>query len=164
MYGHILLTLDGSALARSAIPHAAKVAGPESEIAVLEVIPTERELAVQLSGSLFEIAEPRGATEQHVRNAHFIRRQEAERHVREAAEALRALGAPSVRSLVAEGLPGNTILDQAGQLGAEAIVMATRGHTGLGREVLGSVAEYVLRHAGPRAVVLVGPLAPPLNG
>ena len=37
--------------------------------------------------------------------------------------------------------------------------MATRGHSGLGREVVGSVAEYVLRHAGPVAVVLVGPRA-----
>jgi nucleotide-binding universal stress UspA family protein len=34
--------------------------------------------------------------------------------------------------------------------------MPTRGHGGLGREVVGSVAEYVLRQPGEAAVVLVG--------
>jgi nucleotide-binding universal stress UspA family protein len=163
MYRHVLLTVDGSDLSRSAIPHAAKVAGPEGEITVVEVVPTERQLAIEVSGAAFELTTATETLADHVRQAHFVRRRDAERHVQEAVDRLRALGVRSVRGTVAEGLAGNSILEAAGNAGAEAIVMATRGHSRLGREVLGSVAEYVLRHAGPRAVVLVGPLAPPLD-
>ena len=42
---------------------------------------------------------------------------------------------------------GDAILDAAAQAGAELIVMGTHGRTGVRRLVLGSVAEYVLRHA-----------------
>ena len=159
MYRHILLTVDGSDLSSSAIPHAAELAGSDTEVAVLEVIPTERQLAVEMSGALFEIVEGSSSIEEQLKSAHFVRKQHADSHVSEAVEQLRAAGVKSVQGIVTEGIAANVILDQADQLGSNAIVMATRGHSGLGREVLGSVAEYVLRHAGPRAVVLVGPRA-----
>ena len=57
------------------------------------------------------------------------------------------------------GRAADVIVDTATEERASAVAMATRGHSGLGREVVGSVAEYVLRHAGPLATVLVGPRA-----
>ena len=48
---------------------------------------------------------------------------------------------------VVEGSPAATILSTAEELGAELIVLGTRGRTGLQRVLLGSVAESVVRHS-----------------
>jgi len=83
--------------------------------------------------------------------------QRAQADVESAKQELEAAGIKSVRTEVVAGLAGNVIADTAEREGVDAIVMATRGHGGLGREVVGSVAEYVLRHAGNAAVIFVGP-------
>ncbi|MBV8773229.1 MAG: universal stress protein [Deltaproteobacteria bacterium] len=49
--------------------------------------------------------------------------------------------------LVREGNPAGVTVHLAQELGAELIVMATHGHKGFVRIVLGSVAEQVLREA-----------------
>jgi nucleotide-binding universal stress UspA family protein len=46
-----------------------------------------------------------------------------------------------------EGRPGKTIVDFAEEHGFDLIVMGTHGHTGWNRLMLGSIAEYVVRHA-----------------
>lgn len=46
-----------------------------------------------------------------------------------------------------EGDPATTIVEQARAIGAEMIVMGSRGRTGLARLVLGSTAEHVIRTA-----------------
>ena len=52
-----------------------------------------------------------------------------------------------------EGLPAESILGRANQGDVDVIVMASHGRTGLGRFLVGSVAERVVRHA--RCPVLV---------
>lgn len=52
-----------------------------------------------------------------------------------------------VETHVAMGDPGAAIVNTAERFGADIIVMGTHGRTGLSRLLLGSVAEYVLRHA-----------------
>jgi len=49
--------------------------------------------------------------------------------------------------LVREGPAGRTIVQVAAELGADLIVIGTHGRTGIGRVLLGSVAEEVLRRA-----------------
>lgn len=75
------------------------------------------------------------------------------------------LGEVSVRMLarghrveidVRFGHPGRRIADVVADYDIDLIVMATRGRSGLGRVVLGSVAEDVLR-AATTPVLLVGP-------
>lgn len=46
-----------------------------------------------------------------------------------------------------EGKPGKTIVRFAEENGFDLIVMGTHGHSGLNHLILGSVAEYVVRHA-----------------
>jgi nucleotide-binding universal stress UspA family protein len=53
----------------------------------------------------------------------------------------------AVRSFVRSGKPFNEITALAGERGADLIVIATHGHTGLKRVWLGSTAERVVRHA-----------------
>ncbi|MCB9598013.1 MAG: universal stress protein [Sandaracinaceae bacterium] len=50
-----------------------------------------------------------------------------------------------VEPKLVEGFPHPTIVDTALELGADLIVLATHGRTGLGHLLLGSVAEKVVR-------------------
>jgi len=52
-----------------------------------------------------------------------------------------------VEHRLGEGDPATVILEVAEETGAGLIVMGTHGRTGLGRLVMGSVAEQVLRTA-----------------
>ena len=155
-YEHVLLTLDGSLLAKSAIPHAARAAGPEGSVAILQVIRTEDQVRQELQGSAYEFIVT-GSLEDVVHSAWFGEREAAHENLAAAADQLRAAGVGTVEVEVREGLAGNEIIDCSRRHQSDVIVMATRGHSGLGREVLGSVAEYVLRHAEGAAVLLVGP-------
>ena len=49
--------------------------------------------------------------------------------------------------LVWEGAAGDAIVDAAGAEGADVIVVGRRGLGAVGRIVLGSVSDYVVRHA-----------------
>ncbi len=61
-----------------------------------------------------------------------------------------------IKRHVAIGRPSHEIVSLAGRLQADLIVMGTHGRTGIRRAVIGSVAEYVVRHA-PCTVVCVKP-------
>lgn len=65
---------------------------------------------------------------------------------------LNALGtqfgsAIAVTTNLIQGKPGPGIVEYVDQVNADMVVMGTHGYTGLDRLVLGSVAEYVVRHA-----------------
>ena len=157
MYSKILLTLDGSELSKAAIPHAAQLArDTDTEVVILEVIDPSATALMRTVTAAFDTFTAHSSEEME-KSANFIQKRDAGRHLEEAAAALKEAGVRNVTSEIREGDPGNEILDTASSRGCGAVVMATRGHSGLGREVAGSVAEYVLRHAGATAVVLVGP-------
>ena len=63
-------------------------------------------------------------------------------------------GAPAPRLHVSSGDPAAAILDSAAKLGADLIVMASHGRTGVGRAVFGSVAEGVLRRTPVPVLVI----------
>src|SRR5690606_12135553 len=58
------------------------------------------------------------------------------------------------RQEVITGDPAGVIVDQAAQRGVDAIVMTTRGYSGLTRWTLGSVSEKVMRGAASPVVVV----------
>jgi len=64
-----------------------------------------------------------------------------------------ALGLPDAEARIIGGSPGPAICGLAEELGAAAIVMGTRGHGGIKRAVLGSVADHVTRNAPCPVVV-----------
>lgn len=59
-----------------------------------------------------------------------------------------------VTGFVREGVPAHTIVETAGELGADLIVMGTRGLLGLKHVLLGSVAERTLRRASCPVLVV----------
>jgi nucleotide-binding universal stress UspA family protein len=56
--------------------------------------------------------------------------------------------------LLEEGPAGPTITRKADELPAQLVVMGTHGRTGLRRVLIGSVAEYVVRHASCSVLVV----------
>ena len=61
-----------------------------------------------------------------------------------------------VETIFTEGKPGHEIVRVAEELKADLIVLGTHGHSGWKRFTLGSVAEFVGRHA-PCAVITIRP-------
>jgi nucleotide-binding universal stress UspA family protein len=61
---------------------------------------------------------------------------------------------------VEEGDPALTILQVAGEINADLIVMGTHGRTGIGRLLMGSVAEEVVRRAVCPVLTVTNPFAP----
>lgn len=53
----------------------------------------------------------------------------------------------AVQTRLIEGVPAQSIVDYANEIGAEMIVMGTHGHSGFKRFLLGSTAERVVRTA-----------------
>lgn len=84
--------------------------------------------------------------------------------IEEAREAAASKLEALIRNVAAEGVAATShlsevpaasaIVDLAEEIGADLIVMGTRGHTGLKHVLLGSVAERTLRHA-PCSVLTV---------
>ncbi|MFN7429404.1 MAG: universal stress protein [bacterium] len=61
---------------------------------------------------------------------------------------------PAPHTFLRQGRPDYEVVACAKQWGADLLVLGTHGRTGLGRVLLGSVAEHVVRHA-PCSVLVV---------
>ena len=123
----IVIPLDGSALAETAIEAAVQI-GKQQGATIVLVRAVE---APWLHGE--------GIAEAQVR---VVR--EAEDYLDRIAERLRGDGA-TVATSVWYGAPAVSIIDAAAAQHAGLIVMTSHGRSGLGRLFLGSVAESVLR-------------------
>jgi nucleotide-binding universal stress UspA family protein len=123
----ILVPLDGSPLAEAALAKAVELAGPGTTLILLRAAE-----AHSVPG-----ADPTDVQIQVVRDA--------EEYLRAAAERARAAGAGTVETSVWYGPAPPAIVEAARLRKVDLIVMSTHGRSGLGRLILGSVAESVLR-------------------
>jgi nucleotide-binding universal stress UspA family protein len=116
MYKRIMVPLDGSDLAQSALTHALEL-GRALEATLL----------------LFYVRDPRsGSVEAAQRYLAFVRDQQAASGVR-------------IEILVGEGPVAAAIIEAAERERIDLIAMATHGRSGMQRVVYGSVAEQILR-------------------
>lgn len=145
-YRRILVAHDGSDLASAAVTHAAGLARMSGAgILLLRVTETAGQTLAKLGGGW-----PPAGSEVVVEAAvEETRRRDAEAVARldDVRQELRRLGVPQVSVEVVEGIPGEVIVATAGREGCDLIVMATHGRSGLGRALLGSVADHVTRYA-----------------
>jgi nucleotide-binding universal stress UspA family protein len=152
MYTRILVTHDGSELASAAFPHAAYLARALGlPVVLLRVTDSATETLARMSSGWVP---PNRTTAE-------IAATEAERLRTAAVDALdrlsddmRASGVERVNIEVAVGEAGPAIVDAVKRLRCDLIVTSTRGRSGLGRALLGSVADYVVRHS-PVPVLIV---------
>lgn len=156
MYKKLLLTLDGSELAATAVPHAAQIAaGVGAEVVLVRVIDSVGHIIAQTSPAGFE-GMGGAVSAELAQEAVAGQRAAAERDLSAVAQQLNAQGISKVSIEVLEGMPGEMVVEAAERLGCDLVVIATHGRSGLRRAVLGSVADHVVRHVHS-AVLLVRP-------
>jgi nucleotide-binding universal stress UspA family protein len=139
----ILVPLDGSALAESALPPAVELARPAGATLLLIRAAEAR---------VVPGADPVGAQVEVVL--------EAEAYLEGVAARLREQGTLAVEPTVWYGPAVASIVDAARAGRIDLIVMTTHGRSGLGRLILGSVAESVLRGTSTPILLLRAPEAP----
>jgi nucleotide-binding universal stress UspA family protein len=164
MYGRILVPLDGSRFAESALPLAAAV--QKGTNAAVELISSHDPVPPPLAGpeeaaglavpvhvdTLAAVPATAGSLRDHLR-------QERTTYLRDAAQRLREGAGVEAEVHLAEGRPDKAILERAQSTGANLVVMATHGRGPMERAWLGSVADRVVRES--HVPVL---LARPLEG
>lgn len=87
----------------------------------------------------------------------LAKRMEKEAHLSLQAMVERAKDSVTVVEMVREGRTWDVICKTATEVGADIIVMASQGRTGLAHALIGSVAESVVRHAECPVLVVRGP-------
>jgi nucleotide-binding universal stress UspA family protein len=139
----IVVPLDGSVLAEGAVARVSEIAADSGA----EVLLVRAVVAHAFPGA--DIIE-----------AQVLVIRDAEAYLGEVETRMRALGVRRVRSAVWYGAAASAIVEAAEVNHAELIVMMTHGRTGLGRLVMGSVAESVLRGTSTPILLLRAPGAP----
>ena len=138
----ILIPLDGSVLAEAAIAKATEVAGLDTTLILLRAVEAHALPGVDPTGAQVEIV------------------REAEEYLAAMATRLREQGVERVETSVWYGPAASTIVEAARLRKADLIAMSTHGRSGLGRLILGSVAESVLRGTATPILLMRVPGAP----
>jgi nucleotide-binding universal stress UspA family protein len=139
VYKKILVPLDGSKLAESALPHVEVLAkGCDTEEVILISV-TER---VQGYRAFEDSSQPLG--QRLAPEASGKKEKQAQRYLGRIAKAMKAKGI-KVDTEVLLGDPAEAIVGYAKQSGCDLIVMASHGRSGPSRWAHGSVADKVFR-------------------
>ena len=145
----LLVPLDGSGLAEQALAKALDVAeGGQPTLLLLRAA----------EASTWPGVDP---TEEQIRVVH-----EAEEYLNAVQARLASKGIRKVETSVWYGPPASAIVEAARVSHADLIVMTTHGRSGLGRLILGSVAEAVLRGTSTPIMLLRAdgaPVEPPIG-
>ena len=140
----IFVPLDGSGLAEKALPHVIALAkGLKLAVQLLRVYALPRDAYIVADGVIAQgSAQFREAMQKEI-----------ESYLDGKVETLRAEGLAEVIGTAMEGDPASEIIDLAAKTAHSLIAMSTHGRSGIGRWLLGSVAEKVIQHS--RAPVLL---------
>ena len=137
MYTRIIVPLDGSKLAESALPEAEKLARlTGAELVLLRVIDYSSRDRLGDFGLLYEYEAMAKALEEE--------RELASAYLADVSARVAADG-HAVSATLLSGIAAKAIVGIAKP--GDAIVMATHGRTGMRRWFIGSIAEEVLRHS-----------------
>jgi nucleotide-binding universal stress UspA family protein len=155
VYEKIMLTHDGSELASQAIRHASTIANATgAEVVVLQVVDSVSQLMAQMSTGTIEPMPAGPMTAEIAEESVAGQRQLAEQNLGHVRAALEAEGVEKISLAVVEGRPQDAIVAAVEELGVDMVIMSTNGRSGIGRALMGSVTDHVVRHT-PHAAVLV---------
>jgi nucleotide-binding universal stress UspA family protein len=146
MYKKILVPLDGSELAECVFPHVeviAKGCGVSNVVFVRVVEPAHLPVATESAGA-GSFSEADAAKARKIQDDH--NQAEAKKYLGDIIKQGKYDGA-ALKAEVILGKPADTIAEYAEKNGADLIVIATHGRSGISRWVYGSVADKVLRSA-----------------
>ena len=157
MYNRILVPLDGSKLAQQALPYARAWASAKSaKVELLEVIapleefakPEVDDYAAVGAGTLgdpWPVPHEWSLIAEHFRNKAWLQLADSAAMLGEGVE---------VSSKVLEGDAAEAIITEADRWPETLIAMATHGRSGIGRWLLGSVTDKVVRHGNHPTLVI----------
>lgn len=150
MYERIVVALDGSEVAEQILPHVAALAQKFGSAVTLlrATTPAEALLTGSVSG-----ADPVAGSIIDPEPTLAAERQEASEYFAALDPRLRDHGLTADYQLI-EGPAAEVIFRYAAENGADLIAITTHGRGGIGRLVVGSVADRVIRHAPCPLLVL----------
>ncbi len=140
----VIVPLDESALAEQVLPHVVSLA----KALRLKVTPVSVTPPVDAYYSYAEYATVNWDDVAMEVDNH------AAGYLREIGQKLLSLGAPSVEERLLHGSPAAAIVDLARETPDNLVMMTTHGRSGLGRWVLGSVADRIVRNSGDPVLVV----------
>jgi len=141
----IFVPLDGSGLAEKALHHAVELAKQlKCELHLMRIY--------TLPANAFVLAD--GVIGQGPAQFRESMEHEATTYLNGKVEELRATGFTGVVATAIEGDPASEIIDIDVKTPNSMIVMSTHGRSGVGRWVLGSVAEKVVQHSGAPVLLI----------
>ena len=141
MFSKILVPLDGSREAETAIEPARAIASKFDASVTLLLVAASGEIAI---ASLAEAFGAQGSIAATMEREHTLESIGAAylESVRDGA------GHPEWECVVADGEPSEMITAEARNRASDLIVMASHARSGIMRILMGSVAETVIRHSG----------------
>lgn len=145
MYTHILISTDGSDVAREGLDQGLALAKSLGAKVTIVTVTERMPVYYGLDAGVAAVAyDGYGASQ----------RDAAQKTLAAAKDAAVRLGVTADTVLLENVLPAEAILDAAKTHGCNLIAMASHGRRGLGRLVMGSVTAEVLAHS-PVAVLVV---------
>ena len=140
----VIVPLDGSGLAEKVLPHVMVLASKlKLDMQLVRTYSLPPDAYVVADGVIAQ------GPAQYRKNLH----EESEKYLDGKVASLQADGFTAVSATVIEGDAASELIDLAAEPPQSLIAMSTHGRSGLGRWVLGSVAEKVVQHS--RAPVLL---------
>jgi len=139
----VVVPLDGSGLAEMVIPHALELARKmDLEVVLLRAyaLPTPVYSAEDYAPDLGELWEQI--------------KKEAQEYLAEKVNQLHKEGLRKVSTVLLEGYAADKIIDLGRERAESLVAMCTHGRTGVGRWVMGSVTDRVVRHSGDPVLVI----------
>jgi nucleotide-binding universal stress UspA family protein len=150
MFERILVCLDGSGTAEEILPYVTDEAlAHHSRVVLVRVVNLpEITIPIGIPGEPGIPMSTEGAV-RHTRN----QESGATDYLKRIAEPIREKGL-DVQCVVLPGVAGETIINYALENGCKLIAIATHGHGGVRRLVLGSTADFVLHHSSVPVLIV----------
>lgn len=141
MFTQILCPIDGSPGSLQALEVAAKLAVEQhAKLTICTVVDPARAAAMAFGDPGMSAA------------CYNALDEEAKALLKDAAARVKSYSAAEIAALSGQAV--SAILDYANSSGADLIVMGSHGLSGIGRALLGSVAEGVLRHSATPVMII----------
>ncbi|MCA9881515.1 MAG: universal stress protein [Anaerolineae bacterium] len=151
MLNHILVPLDASELAETALPYAEEIVAEGGKITLLMVVEElETDVVTQEDASIFLTTVSHTGRERNERARRYANDYLARTIQNITREHIR------IETHVLGGNPASEIIDYARSGAVDAIVISTHGRTGISRWLMGSVTQKVI-NAAPCPVFMIPP-------
>ncbi|MCZ8515577.1 universal stress protein [Paenibacillus filicis] len=133
-YTNVLVAYDGSKASEKALDSAVQLArlNPDTKLEVLHVF----QLPTIVVGEAFVTAPPEVSEEEYERSNALVEKAK-----------LKTAGLPGAKVTTLQGPAAKLILEHAEETGSDLIVIGSRGLSGWGELMLGSVSHNVVQHA-----------------